>query len=184
MSYIRLLAIVSLMTLLPSVVAGQAKWSLPINFKSTDLPCVSQLEINNPTLLKELERLFTHIGDYELPIIALERKGDSLFCYVSALMSTHAIQQNPPTAIVKILNREALLYTGTESVAQLTMGCKEYLIRKYLDILHADNINKKSGLPPGTDWGGTYDPVLVKINIQSSEMIFMRNFGSFPYFTY
>lgn len=184
MSYIRLLAFTSLMTVLPLIVIGQPEGSLPLSSKSSDLPCVSALAINSPALLQELEKVFVNIGDYELPIIALETKGDSSFCYVSALIGTYAIQRNPPTTIIRVLNREALFYTGNESVAQLTVSCKQYLEKKYQEILHVDKLNKKLGHPLGSALGGGYDPVLVKMYVRGSKVIRIKNSSSFPFFNY
>jgi hypothetical protein len=183
-SCIKLLTFASLLTTLPFICTAQPKRTSPLNVKVIDSSCVSPLDIKSPALLNELKRFFASIQDYELPIIALETRGDSSFCYVSALISTHDIQQNPPTAIVKILNREALLYTGNESIGQLTVDCKQYLIRKYLNILHVDKINKKYGSPPGTPMGGTYDPVLVKISVRGTKVMKVTNPDKFPFLTY
>lgn len=180
----KLLVFASLFNTLPSVGTGQLKQTTLLNAKAIDLPCVSPLDIKSPALLNELKRFFASIQNYELPIIALETKGDSSFCYISALISTHDIQRNPPTAVVKVLNREALLYTGTESVARLSTDCQQYLIRKYLNILHIDKINKKSGLPPGSPMGGSYDPVLVKISVKGTRVTRMTNPDKFPFFNY
>ncbi len=183
MTSIRFLVLAGLMTMWLSRAYSQDNQLLPLRAKTADTPCTSQLQINNPALLNELEKLFTYIGDYELPIIALNRKNDSLFCYVSAFIGTYQIQKNPPTAIVKILNREVLLYTGNEAVAQLSDNCKKYLIRKYLNVLRFDKINKERGLPAGSSIGGNYDPVLVKISVEGTKVIFMKDFDRFPFFT-
>ena len=183
-SCIKLLTFAGLLTTLSFMSTAQPKQTSPPNTKAINSLCVSPLDIKSPALLNELKRFFASIQDYELPVIALETKGDSSFCYVSAVMSTHDIQQNPPTAIVKILNREALLYTGNESIGQLTVDCKQYLIRKYLNILHVDKINKKYGSPPGTPMGGAYDPVLVKVSVIGTKVIKVTNPDKFPFFTY
>lgn len=183
-SPVKLLTIVSLVIILPSSVGGQRNQTLPIDATNAGSSCVSPLSINNPALLKELARFFAYIEGHELPILALDRNQDSSFCYVSALMSTYAIRHNPPTAIVKVLNREALLYTGTESVAQVSTDCKQYLIRKYLNLLHVDRVNKKEGAPIGSSGGFIYDPILVKISLKGTKVVGVTNPDSFPHFTY
>lgn len=183
-SCIKLLTFASLLTILPSIGTGQPKQTSSLDAKAINSPCVSRLDIRSPALLNELRRFFASIQAYELPIIALETKDDSSFCYISALMSTHSIQKNPPTAILSVLNREALLYTGHEAVAQLTADCQQYLIKKYIDILHVDKVNKRQGLPPGTDDGWAYDPVNVKISLKDGQVIKVTNPDHFPFYKY
>ena len=182
--FVRLLAYAILPITMLQISADQPKQIFSLTEKEVDSLCISPLEIKSPALLNELNRFMARIDGSELPILALETKGDSSFCYVSALMSTYVIQRNPPTAVVKVLNREALLYTGTESVARLSTNCQQDLIRKYLTILHVDKVNKKMGQPAGSEGGFTYDPVLVKISMKGAKVVGVTNPEMFPFFTY
>ncbi|QHV94018.1 hypothetical protein [Spirosoma endbachense] len=90
------------------------------------------------------------------------------------------IKRNPPTAIVTIMNREALLYAEKAPITQTAPKCYQYLIEKYSRLLHIDKINRRDGIPTDS-YTGSYDPINKEIVVIKGEPILVKSAKRFPY---
>ncbi|GAB3784863.1 hypothetical protein GCM10028818_45450 [Spirosoma horti] len=148
--------------------------------KITPKLCVEELSSGDSVLTATIKGYLKYVDNHEIPIVAVETKGDTTHYFISAFIWTNSIKKNPPTSIVIFAGREALLYTGKGSIVQTAPACYQYLLKKYTRLLHIDKLNRSKRLPADNDLGFSYDPISADIMISKDGHVTTKN-GPFPY---
>ncbi|WP_248476315.1 hypothetical protein [Spirosoma liriopis] len=143
--------------------------------------CVRALSIENKELTDSLQRYLKYVSQHEVPIVAVQKVGDTTHYYVSAFISTYSIKQNPPSAIVNFIDREALLYTGKSSLRQTSPKCYQALLKKYHKLLHIDVINERDKVNSDNPPLYTHDPISADVAVATNGRIVMHSNGRFPF---
>lgn len=142
-------------------------------------------DINSDHLLAFISRNIERVSLGELPVLALQYRGDTTYCYFSALAATSSLIKNPPSTISSFKGRDIVIYNGSERMIHIDSTCYNNLLNKYQRILNVDKIIAKKRLPIRTKYYYTYDPICVRTTVVKNKVVGTDNSVSgIPYFDY
>lgn len=181
--------IIGFFVLLCQSVVGQPVANQLVATSRKKPPCYfRETAIRYKPLQDTITKYLKRIKPFELPIMAVVRKGDSTEIYLSAVIAANSIRNSPPSYLTRVGNREVAVYTGGESVMGLDSVCLSQLVGYCRQFLQIDAINTKEGKKPGTKQFYLYDPVWVKITQYKNEIVSVNDRGqpirSVPFFEF
>ena len=146
--------------------------------------CAKEFTLSNAALRDTLQAYLKYVANNEIPILAVQDSADTTHYVISAFITTYSIRKNPPTALIKLINREALLYTGKASMAQMAPSCLQYILKKYTQLLDIDKLYRRKVIPSNKTGGFFYDPILKDIAVSKDGRITTKFPQRFPFITY
>jgi hypothetical protein len=146
-----------------------------------------QVTLTDTVLLNTIKKYQRHVSKYEVMVIGVAKRQDTLTYYITAITSLYRLSRNIPLHYAKISNQYILLYSGIERSVSIGLPEKKQLLAMFKTRLENDLL--ADGKRDPMSLGGGYDPIQVTVITKEGKKVYEDNkkgFGSggFPYFIY